>query len=151
MKKTLISLIIPIINTVVFSFSTLGQRENAIGLLVCGILPIILTLKWKIDTSKYIGLRFILFILSVVYVLLIICVLSSVNVQTEQYVNSHDFILYGLFYFAPVLYLAGSSVFFHKKFRYNRERVVLFLSNPVLCFIIWFIVFMCTFTVLEGL
>lgn len=151
MKKTLISLIIPVINTVVFSFFTFLQREYAFCPLICGILPIMLTLIFKIDTSKYIGVRFILLILSVVHFLVLMCILSAANVQTQQYLESHNFILYSLYYVSPALYLAGSSVFFHKKYRYNRERVVLFLSNPVLCFIIWFIVFMCTFTVLEGL
>lgn len=149
MKKLILSLIFPIINIVVslaFIVGFLNERTPVIWnfwlcLLAGGVLPIILTLKLKIDTSKYIVYRLIF--------LIVPDALSFLSAIVAMFTFEEWLVI--LILGLPVLALIASFVFFIKKFKDNRERLILFLSNSTMYYIISLIYFAATFSVLTGL
>lgn len=127
MKKTLISLIFPIINTVVSLVFMCGNLYFAYSLICAaagGILPIILILTFKINTGKYIKDILYFFVLSI----------------AAFFISSIMFAFLALDWIIVIvsIVLAAavviSDIYFGAITDDKKERAVFLLSNPVMYF-----------------
>ncbi len=137
MKNKILSLIYPIIImlTSVLVFFLCGTGSNGINafgyaliaaFLVGGILPVILTTAGKIDLSGYFKHRTIAFIIGVVTALL-----SSL---VALYINP----MFCIFAFFPVII---EVLHFFPRVKHIKEWIVLILSNPLIYYIVVFMMF----------
>lgn len=127
MKKTLLSLIFPIINTVVSIVFICGNLYFAYSLICAaagGILPIILILAFKTDTGKYIK--------DVLYFgVLSIAAFFVSSIMFAFLALDRVIVIVSIVLAAAVLI---SDMYFGTITDDKKERAVLFLSNPIMYF-----------------
>ena len=135
-QQLILSLIFPIINIVFPLFVSLffiliGEAVNVwcytLWSLAGSILPIILTVTLNIDTSRYVVHR-IIFIVSAVMLAVLGCYLFLCVIREVRILF---FIL-----FISVVFLIVSSIFLINIFKRTNERIVLFLSNPIMYYLL---------------
>lgn len=127
MKKTLLSLIFPIINIVVSLVFMCGNWYFAYSLICAaagGILPIILILAFKTDTGKYIK--------DVLYFWVLSLAAFFVSIIMFAFLAWDGFIVIVMIILAAAVVTA--DMYFWAITDDKKERAVLFLSNPVMYF-----------------
>lgn len=134
-KAYIISLIFPLIvflSSLIFLFITCGfsLKEYSIwgwGVLsspfIGGILPAALTVSLRTDTSSYIRQRIILLIISVVF-----CAFSWL---LTLYCFTEWIILC-----IPIIMIIATTVYFSFKSNCFKEWLIIFLSNPIMYYLI---------------
>lgn len=95
------------------------------GMLLGGILPIILTIKLKIDTCAYASRRLFFDICGPI-VLLVLYYLNNAVSSKSMFIPI----------VAPIIYIAAYSVFFYIKTKSFKKFIIILLSDPILHFII---------------
>lgn len=127
MKKTLLSLIFPVINTFVSLLFMCGNLYFSYSLICAaagGILPIIMILAFKTDTGKFINDVLYFFILS----------LAAFFVSIIMFVFLAWDGLIVIFLIVLAAAVVISNMYFWAITDDKKERAVLFMSNPVMYF-----------------
>ena len=139
MKNKILSLIYPVITaiaaiTAFFLCGISGNGVNAIGFtliaafLVGGVLPVIIITAGKIDLSGYFKHRTIAFVIGVVTALL------------SSFVTLYITPMFCIFIFFPVII---EALHFFPRVKNIKEWIVLILSNPLIYYVIVFMIFYC--------
>lgn len=138
-QSIILSLIYPVITAVaaITAFFLCGINSNGINVigfaliaafLVGGVLPVVLITAGKIDLSGYFKHRTIAFVIGVVTALL-----SSF---VTLYINP----MFCIFIFFPVII---EALHFFPRVKNIKEWIVLILSNPLIYYVIVFMIFYC--------
>ena len=139
MKNKILSLIYPVITaiaaiTAFFLCGISGNGVNVIGLtlivafLLGGVLPVIFITAGKIDLSGYFKHRTIAFVIGVVTAL------------PSSFVTLYINPMFCIFMFVPVII---EALHFFPRVKHIKEWIVLILSNPLIYYIIVFMIFYC--------
>ena len=147
MKNKILSIIYPVITaiaaiTAFFLCGISGNGVNTIGFtliaafLLGGVLPVIFITAGKIDLSGYFKHRTIAFVIGVVTALL-----SSF---VTLYVNP----MFCIFMFFPVII---EALHFFPRVKHIKEWIVIILSNPLIYYIIVFMIFYCNLWITKWI
>lgn len=138
-QSIILSLIYPVIAAIaaITAFFLCGISDNGINaigfalitaFLVGGVLPVILITAGKIDLSGYFKHRIIAFVIGVVTALLSSFVALFINP------------MFCIFMFFPVII---EALHFFPRVKNIKEWIVLILSNPLIYYIVVFMIFYC--------
>lgn len=138
-QSIILSLIYPVITAIaaITAFFLCGISDNSINaigfalitaFLVGGVLPVIIITAGKIDLSGYFKHRTIAFVIGVVTALLSSFVMLYINP------------MFCIFMFFPVII---EALHFFPRVKNIKEWIVLTLSNPLIYYIVVFMIFYC--------